>query len=111
MYIKKRLTKQEFMRLLEQEYPAAYSTEAMGMIYDYINEIDNDPNEEESEFDADEILATYEEDSYNNIARNFSIDLTSCKNEEECEEVVIEFLLDDARFIGTTEIGILYLTH
>ena len=102
MYIKKTLTKQEFMRLLLQDYPNVYSTEAMSLIYDNINEMDRGPNEEESEFDADEILATYEEDSYNNIARYFRIDLRSCRNEEECEEIVIEFLRDDARFIGTT---------
>ena len=77
-----------------------FSYDALGLIYDYLEEID-------SAYDLDVIGLCCElsEDTPQSIAEYYSIDLTDCLYEEEILETVRNYLHDETTVIGTTDAG------
>ena len=77
-----------------------FSYEALGLIYDYLEEIDSD-----YDLDVIGLCCELSEDTPQSIAEYYSIDLTDCLYEEEILETVRNYLHDETTVIGTTAAG------
>ena len=77
-----------------------FSYEALGMLYDYFEEVDPD-------YDLDVVAICCElfEDSPESIAHDYNIDISECTDESEVFETVLEHLHDETTVIGTTKAG------
>ena len=77
-----------------------FSYDALGLIYDYLEEIDSD-----YDLDVIGLCCELSEDTPQSIAEYYSIDLTDCLYEEEILETVRNYLHDETTVIGTTADG------
>jgi len=77
-----------------------FSYDALGLIYDYLEEIDSD-----YDLDVIGLCCELSEDTPQSIAEYYSIDLTDCLYEEEILETVRNYLHDETTVIGTTSAG------
>ena len=77
-----------------------FSYDALGLIYDYLEEIDSD-----YDLDVIGLCCELSEDTPQSIAEYYSIDLTDCLYEEEILETVRDYLHDETTVIGTTDAG------
>ena len=79
-----------------------FSYEALGLLFDYLEEVDPDYS-----LDVVAICCEYSEESPEDIARNYSIDVSECdpENEDDLSTVVLEYLHDSTSVIGVTSTG------
>lgn len=77
-----------------------FSWEALGMLFEYLEEIDED-----AELDVIGICCDFSEDSTENIAKNYNIE---CDDPEDLESVVEDYLNEHTLLIGKTDEGFLY---
>ena len=68
-----------------------FSYDALGLLFDYFEECDPD-----MELDVIGICCEYSEDTLANIMESFSL---------ENEDMVVDYLADNGRYIGTTDTG------
>ena len=68
-----------------------FSYEALGLLFDYLEEIDPD-----AELDVVSICCEYSESTLAEIMESFSL---------ENEDMVVDYLADNGRYIGTTDTG------
>lgn len=74
-----------------------FSYDALGLIYDYLEEIDSD-----YDLDVIGLCCELSEETPEEIARNYSIDLENDGNELNN---VLDYLHDETTVIGTTSAG------
>lgn len=89
-----------------------FSYEALGLLFDYFEQIEADTGEE-IELDVIAICCEYSEDSFSEIARNYSIDLNDCDPEsddysDQCKAFVMAYLNDNTVVVGETDTSIVY---
>jgi hypothetical protein len=89
-----------------------FSYEALGLLFDYFEDYEEQTGEE-IELDVIAICCDYYEDTTENIARNYSIDLNDANPEDEdyedqCKEIVKDYLIDNTQLIGETSGGFVY---
>ena len=90
-----------------------FSYEALGLLFDYFEDYEEQTGEE-IELDVIAICCEYTEDTAEEIARNYSIDLSDLDPEdddyeEQCTESVRDYLNDNTQLIGETSTGFVYL--
>jgi len=68
-----------------------FSYEALGLLFDYLEELDPD-----MELDIIAICCEYSESTLAEIMESFSL---------ENEDMVVDYLADNGRYIGTTDTG------
>jgi hypothetical protein len=84
-----------------------FSYEALGMLYDYFEEVDPD-----YDLDVVGICCEFAEQSPDDIAWDYGIDTSMCDDETEVLQVVRQYLQDETTVIGTTEAGkIVYIQY
>lgn len=82
-----------------------FSYDALGLIYDWLE--DNDPD---YELDVISICCEFCEQSPDDIARAYNIDINQCDDETEVLETVRYYLHDETTVIDTLENGdIIYI--
>lgn len=82
-----------------------FSYEALGLIYDYLEEMDSD-----YELDVIAICCEFAEQSPDDIAWDYGIDTSECSDETEVLQLVRQHLQDETTVIDTTENGsIIYI--
>ena len=87
-----------------------FSYEGRELLFDYIEELE-DSTGEEYELDAIALCCEFSEDTPDEIANNYSIDLSDCDNDDEKLEAVREYLEENTRIVGETSSGtIVYQT-
>lgn len=89
-----------------------FSYEALGLLFDYFEDYEEQTGEE-IELDVIAICCDYCEDTTENIARNYSIDLNDANPEDEdyedrCKEIVKDYLIDNTQLVGETDNGFVY---
>ena len=77
-----------------------FSYEALGLIYEYLEEMDSD-----YELDVIAICCEFAEQSPEDIASDYNIDINECDDETEILQVVRDYLQDETSVIDTTEAG------
>ena len=80
-----------------------FSYEALELLYDMFEELD-----ENMELDVIAICCDYNEDDWESIANNYSIDLDDCEDEDEKKECVETYLSENTYLIGKTDEGFIY---
>lgn len=89
-----------------------FSYEALGLLYKYFEQYEEDTGEE-IELDVIAICCEYSEDSVAEIARNYSIDLNDVDPEaddyeDQCRQIVFDYLSDHTSVVGDTATGFVY---
>ena len=80
-----------------------FSYEGLELLYDMFEEID-----ENMELDVIAICCDYNEDDWQSIADDYSIDLEECEDDDEKEKAVEEYLNDNTFLVGRTSAGFVY---
>ena len=89
-----------------------FSYEALEAIFDYLEEY-SDSTGEPVELDIVAICCDYAEDTVSDIARSYSIDLNDADPEaedyeEQCRQIVFDYLSNETAVIGDTADGFVY---
>jgi hypothetical protein len=89
-----------------------FSYEGLRLLFEYFEEYEESTGEE-VELDVISICCDYSEESTSDIARNYSIDLSHLDAEDEdyeeqCAEVVREYLEHNTTIVGETSTGFVY---
>ena len=89
-----------------------FSYDGLEILFDYIEEIEEDCGEE-IEFDVIGLCCDFAEASHTEIARDYSVDLSSYDGDDTAEhDAVVQYLENQGCFIGTTDLGmIVYRQH
>lgn len=91
-----------------------FSYEALGLLFDYFEDYEEQTGEE-IELDVIAICCDYTEDTVADIARNYSIDLNDADPEaddydDQCRQIVFDYLSDRTSVVGDTADGFVYLS-
>jgi hypothetical protein len=102
----------DFRRAFEECRPNNFSYEALGLLFAYFEELEEGMGEE-VELDVIAICCDYTEDTWQNIARNYSIDLRDDDDDDtlsdnEKAEIVRDYLNDNTALVGETADGFVY---
>lgn len=80
-----------------------FSYEGLDLLFDYLEECDPD-----MELDVIGLCCDYSEDSPEDIAANYSIDISECEDIDEVRQTVREYLDHHTSVVGETTFGIVY---
>ena len=89
-----------------------FSYEGLEVLFDYLEQYEEDTGEE-LELDVVALCCDFCEDTVAEIARNYSIDLNDADPEdddyeEQCENIVREYLEDNGAFVGEVTGGFVH---
>jgi hypothetical protein len=90
----------------------SFGYDGLRVIFDYLEQYEQDTNEE-IELDVIAICCDYNMMSFDDIAREYNIDLAHLDAEdddyeEQCEEVVLEYLNDNTVVLGQCADGVVF---
>ena len=108
--MKQTISKSEFRDAFNSIRPNNFSYEGLGVLFEYLEEL-GDSCGQEVELDVIAICCDFNEDSVENIASDYGIDLSETEDEDEKEEVVREYLEDQGVFVGEVSGGFIYYAH
>ena len=99
----------DFTNAFEAMRPDNFSYEGLSVLYDYLLQFEVDTGEE-LELDVIALCCDYSEDTWQDIARIYSIDLSECGQVEEAKrEAVHDYLIEKTHLVGETSTGFIYL--
>ena len=84
-----------------------FSYEALGLLYEFIEQLDEDCGTE-TEIDVIALCCDFYESTWEEIADNYSVDTSDCADEEEAKQVVEEYLMENTLFVGETSGSLVY---
>lgn len=84
-----------------------FSYHGLKELFNYLEEYE-DSTGEEVELDVIAICCEFSEDTWQEIAQNYDIDLTGAELGGEKYEIVKEYLEDQGAFVGEVEGGFVY---
>lgn len=89
-----------------------FSYEGLKALFDYFEEYEESTGEE-IELDVIAICCDYNEETVAEIARNYSIDLNDADPEandyeDQCRQIVFDYLSDNTSVVGDTATGFVY---
>jgi hypothetical protein len=90
-----------------------FSGQGLRLLFAYFEEFEEQTGEE-IELDVIAICCDYAEDTVEGIARNYSIDLNDANPEDDdyedqCRQIVFDYLSDRTSVVGDTATGFVYL--
>ena len=97
----------EFRDYFHEIRPDNFSYEGLRILFDYLEEFEESTGEE-VEFDVIAICCDFSEDSYENIADQYGIELDINENDDEIKQQVIDYLQDQDAYVGDSINGIVY---
>ena len=80
-----------------------FSYEAYQWLFDYFEEFDS------TELDVIAICCDFSEDSFEDVAENYSIDISECEDEDEVRDAVLDYLNDNTSVVGSNDSTVVYL--
>lgn len=89
----------QFREAFREVRPDNFSYEGLEALYQYFDEYEQNTGEE-MELDVIAICCDFSEDTWQNIAQYYNIDINSAENDEDKAEIVKDFLLDEGVFVG-----------
>ena len=93
----------DFREAFRQAGRENFSYEALGLMFDYFEELEEDIGNE-MELDVVAICCDYTEDDAVSIAGNYDIDITDM-DEDDALEAVQDYLNNNTSVVGTTSTG------
>ena len=85
----------------------SFSYKGKRKLFDYLVNLGEDTGEP-VELDVVALCCDYCEEDCETIAEQYSIDLSSCEDEEEKEQAVENYLNDHSVVVGKTSVGFVY---
>lgn len=105
--MKTTVSRYDFERaFVDAERKENFSYEAMGLLFDYFEQYEEDTGEE-VELDVIAICCEYSEDTLEDVANNYGIDLVDV-DEDEQQEYVRDYLEAHTTLVGETSTGFVY---
>lgn len=86
-----------------------FGYEALKVLFEYLEEYEESTGQE-IELDVIALCCDYSHDSIQEIADNYSIDLSECEEENDKREAVREYLEYHTSICGETDSGFVYST-
>ena len=87
----------------------SYTREGLEMLFNHLEEVESDTGQE-LELDVIAICCDYHENHWEDVASNYSVDLSDCDDEDEKIEAVREYLEANTMLVGEPLTGtFLYL--
>lgn len=80
-----------------------FSYIAYEWLFDYFEESDS------TELDVIAICCEFSEDSFEDVAENYSIDISECEDEDEIRDTVLDYLNDKTSVVGSNDSSVVYL--
>lgn len=84
--------------------PNNFTYEGLEVLFDYLTELEDDIGQE-MELDVIAICCDYCEDTWQNIASYYDIDLSDIEDEDEQKQAVMDWLCDNTSVCGETSDG------
>jgi hypothetical protein len=97
----------DFHQAFKELRPTNFTYAGLNILYDYFEEYERDTGEE-LEMDVIAICCDFTEDTWQNIASSYDIDLTGAELGGEKYEIVKEYLEDQGALIGEVGGGFVY---
>lgn len=97
----------DFRRAFEQCRPDNFSAQGLSALWEYLGEFEASTGEE-LEFDVIALCCDFSEDSTENIAAAYGIDLEGLDDDEEKEQAVADYLSDNGAYVGHVSGGFVY---
>lgn len=97
----------EFQDAFTNLRPQNFSLQGLGVLWDYLEEYEEGTGQE-LELDVIALCCDFSEDSTENIAAAYDVDLSECEDEDEQHEAVKEYLEDQGAFVGEVSGGFVY---
>lgn len=96
-----------FRRAFNDLRPDNFTCQGLNILFDYFEALEDDLGEE-IDFDVIAICCDYSEDTIDEIANNYSIDLSECEDDDEKRDAVRSYLEDNTAICGETDAGFVY---
>jgi hypothetical protein len=77
----------------------SYTREGLEMLFNHFEELESDTGTE-MELDVIAICCDYDETHWEDVASNYSIDLSDCEDDDDKIEAVREYLSDNTMLVG-----------
>jgi hypothetical protein len=100
----------DFRREFEQCRPNNFSYEGLAILFNYFEEFEESTGEE-MECDVIAICCDFSEDSFQNIADQYDIELDPEMDEDYQKQQVIEHLEGEGVYVGDSINGIIYRNY
>ena len=97
----------DFHQAFKELRPTNFTYAGLNILYDYFEEYERDTGEE-LEMDVIAICCDFTEDTWQNIASSYDIDLTGAELGGEKYEIVKTYLEDQGALIGEVDGGFVY---
>jgi len=97
----------EFRDSFQQIRPDNFSYDGQRILFDYFEEFEESTGEE-FELDVIAICCDFSEDSFENIADQYGIELDLDDDEDDQKQQVIDFLQSEGAYVGDSINGIVY---
>jgi len=97
----------EFRDYFQEIRPDNFSYQGLRILFDYLEEFEESTSEE-LEFDVIAICCDFSEESFENIADQYGIELDPENDEDEQKQQVIDYLQDEGAYVGDSINGIIY---
>jgi hypothetical protein len=97
----------QFRDAFQECRPDNFSYDGLRVLFEYFEQFEDDTGDE-LELDVIAICCDFSEESVEDIAKNYSIDLSECEDDEEKAEAVRDYLESDGALIGEVEGGFVY---
>ena len=106
--MKTTISKYDFERaFIDADRKENFSYEGLGLLFDYFEEYEESTGEE-IELDVISICCEYSEDTIEDIANNYRIDLTDVEEEDQIE-YMRDYLESHTTLVGETSTGFVYV--
>ena len=97
----------EFRDYFNQVRPNNFSYEGLGILFEYLEQYEEDTGEE-LELDVIALCCDFSEEDFTDIAKSYDIELDEEANEEDQMQTVADYLTDEGVYIGQTGTSIIY---
>jgi hypothetical protein len=97
----------EFRDYFNQVRPNNFSYEGLGILFEYLEQYEQDIGEE-LELDVIALCCDFSEEDFTDIAKSYDIELDEEADEEDQMQAVADFLTDEGAYIGQTGTSIIY---
>lgn len=89
----------DFRDAFKSVRPNTFSYEALGHLFEYFEQFEEDTGQE-MELDVIAICCDFSEDTWEQIADQYAIDLDGCDDDEEKQQAVADYLTDQGAYIA-----------
>jgi hypothetical protein len=97
----------EFQDAFQNLRPENFSLQGLGALWDYLEQYEQDCGTE-LELDVIAVCCDFSEDSTENIAENYGLELPEDEDEDQHYEAVKAYLEDNGALVGEVEGGFVY---